>query len=79
MGDNHSLDYYHQNKYFSSVKKDEKTGKILILNAKGETFMPSLLGLADVYNMHSAAEKVDYKTLIKGYEVIRNTFEEFNN
>lgn len=48
-------------------------------NSKGETFMPSLLGLADVYNMHSAAEKVDYKTLIKGYEVIRNTFEEFNN
>ena len=47
-------------------------------NSKGETFMPSLLGLADVYNMHSAAEKVDYKTLIKGYEVIRNTFEEFN-
>ena len=47
-------------------------------NSKGEIFMPSLLGLADVYNMHSAAEKVDYKTLIKGYEVIRNTFEEFN-
>lgn len=48
-------------------------------NSKGETFMPSLLGLADVYNMHSASEKVDYKTLIKGYEVIKNTFEEFNN
>ena len=48
-------------------------------NSKGETFMPSLLGLADVYNMHSAAEKVDYKSLIKGYEVIKNTFEEFNN
>ena len=47
-------------------------------NAKGETFMPVLLGLADVYNMHSAAEKVDYKTLLKGYEVIRNTFIEFN-
>lgn len=47
-------------------------------NSKGETFMPSLLGLADVYNMHSAAEKVDYKTLLKGYEVIKNTFEEFN-
>ena len=47
-------------------------------NSKGETFMPSLLGLADVYNMHSAAEKVDYKTLIKGFEVIKNTFEEFN-
>ena len=47
-------------------------------NSKGETFMPSLLGLADVYNMHSAAEKVDYKTLLKGYEVIKNTFLVFN-
>ena len=41
--------------------------------------MPMLLGLADVYNMHSASEKVDYKTIIKGYEVIKNTFEEFNS
>ena len=47
-------------------------------NSKGETFMPVLVGTADVYNMHSAAEKVDYKSLIKGYEVIKNTFEEFN-
>ena len=36
--------------------------------------MPVLLGLADVYNMHSAAEKVDYKTLLKGYEIIKNTY-----
>lgn len=47
-------------------------------NSKGETFMPSLLGLADVYNMHSDREKVDYNTLLKGYEVIENTFCEFN-
>ena len=47
-------------------------------NAKGETFMPVLLGLADVYNMHSAAEKVDYRTLLKGFEVIKNTFLIFN-
>ena len=47
-------------------------------NSKGETFMPMLLGLADVYNMHSANEKVDYKSLLKGYEVIRNTFIVFN-
>ncbi|MBR1374183.1 M20/M25/M40 family metallo-hydrolase [bacterium] len=47
-------------------------------NSKGETFMPMLLGLADVYNMHSASEKVDYKTLLKGYEVIKNTFLIFN-
>ena len=48
-------------------------------NVKGETFMPSLLGLADVYNMHSANEKVDYKTLLTGYQVIKNTFEVFNS
>ena len=47
-------------------------------NSKGETFMPMLLGLADVYNMHSANEKVDYKSLLKGYEVIKNTFIVFN-
>lgn len=48
-------------------------------NSKGETFMPVLLGLADIYNMHSASEKVDYKSLLKGYEIIKNTFYEFNN
>ena len=47
-------------------------------NSKGETFMPMLLGLADVYNMHSANERVDYKSLLKGYEVIKNTFIVFN-
>ena len=47
-------------------------------NSKGETFMPMLLGLADVYNMHSANEKVDYNSLLKGYEVIKNTFIVFN-
>ena len=47
-------------------------------NSKGETFMPVLLGMADVYNMHSASEKVDYKTLLKGAEVLKNTFFEFN-
>ncbi|MBQ4114767.1 M20/M25/M40 family metallo-hydrolase [bacterium] len=47
-------------------------------NSKGETFMPSLLGLADIYNMHSAEEKVDYQTIVKGYNIIKNTFESFN-
>ena len=47
-------------------------------NSKGETFMPSLLGLADIYNMHSAEEKVDYDTIIKGYKILKNTFIEFN-
>lgn len=47
-------------------------------NSKGETFMPFLLGLADVYNMHSANEKVDYKTMLKGFEIIEQLFIEFN-
>ena len=48
-------------------------------NKKGETFAPFLLGLADIYNMHSTEEKVDYKTILKGYEILRNTFVEFNS
>lgn len=47
-------------------------------NENGETFAPFLLGLADIYNMHSAEEKVDYKTILKGYEILKNTFMEFN-
>ena len=47
-------------------------------NNKGETFAPFLLGLADIYNMHSEAEKVDYNTILKGYEILKNTFVAFN-
>lgn len=48
-------------------------------NADGVTFIPFLLGLADVFNMHSASEMVDYKTMLKGYEVLKDTFIEFNS
>ena len=48
-------------------------------NDKGETFAPFLLGLADIYNMHSAEEKVDYNTILKGYEILKNTYLEFNS
>ena len=47
-------------------------------NKQGEKFRPFLLGLADIYNMHSAREKVDYKSFLKGYDIIRETFVEFN-
>ena len=47
-------------------------------NIKGETFIPSLLGLADIFNMHSTSEKVDYTTLLKGYDIIKELFAEFN-
>ncbi len=47
-------------------------------NAKGETFIPFLMGLADLYNMHSADEKMDYKSFLKGYKLLSQFFFEFN-
>ncbi|MBR3655497.1 MAG: M20/M25/M40 family metallo-hydrolase [Elusimicrobia bacterium] len=47
-------------------------------NAKGETFSPYLIGLATVCNMHSANEYVDYKTMIKGQELLKALFEAYN-
>lgn len=39
-------------------------------NAKGEKFLPYLVGLADVHNMHSTDENVDYKSILKGQELL---------
>lgn len=47
-------------------------------NAKGENFSPVLVGLADIFNMHSSDEKINYKTLLKGYELLKELFFEFN-
>ena len=47
-------------------------------NAKGERFSPYLLGLATVCNMHSAREYVDYKTMLKGQELLQALFEAHN-
>lgn len=47
-------------------------------NGKGEKFSPYLLGLATVCNMHSAREYVDYKTMIKGQELLTELFEAHN-
>lgn len=47
-------------------------------NAKGEKFSPYLIGLATVCNMHSAREYVDYKTLLKGQELLKALFEAYN-
>lgn len=47
-------------------------------NANGDKFSPFLVGLSDVYNMHSPAEKVNFKTMIKGYELLKQLFVEFN-
>ncbi len=48
-------------------------------NAKGEKFSPYLLGLATVCNMHSAKEYVDYKTMLKGQELLAELFEAYNS
>lgn len=40
-------------------------------NACGKLFKPVLLGLADIYNMHSADEKIDVESYKKGYEFLK--------
>ena len=47
-------------------------------NANGEKFSPYLIGLATVCNMHSSSEYVDYKTMIKGQELLQKLFEAHN-
>lgn len=47
-------------------------------NANGKKFSPFLVGLADIYNMHSSSEKINYKTLLQGYELLKELFTEFN-
>lgn len=46
-------------------------------NSKGETFLPYLVGLADVHNMHSIEENVDYKSIIKGQELLTKFYEAY--
>jgi len=48
-------------------------------NARGEKFSPFLVGMADIFNMHSVNEMVNYKTLLKGYEILKQMFIEFNS
>ena len=48
-------------------------------NANGERFIPFLMGLADLYNMHSPDEKIDYKSFLNGYKLLKEFFKEFNS
>ena len=47
-------------------------------NKDGKVFKPYLIGLADIYNMHSSDEKVDYASYLKGYEFLKELFLIFN-
>lgn len=40
-------------------------------NKHGTVFKPVLAGIADVYNMHSADEKIDIESYKKGYEFLK--------
>lgn len=40
-------------------------------NAEGKAFKPVLAGISDVYNMHSADEKIDIQSYKKGYEFLK--------
>ena len=48
------------------------------LNAKGQKFKPYLIGLADIENMHSPNETMNFKSHLKGYEFLKELFLEFN-
>lgn len=41
------------------------------LNAKKEKFLPLLVGIANIYNMHSSDEALDWKSLIQGREWLK--------
>lgn len=47
-------------------------------NKHGIMLKPTLVGLADVYNMHSPDEQIDYKSYLKGYEFLKEFFKVFN-
>lgn len=48
-------------------------------NKHGQTLKPYLLGLADIYNMHSSNEMVDIESFLKGYEFLKEAFIIFND
>ena len=48
-------------------------------NSHGENFAPYLVGLADVCNMHSPEENVNYKSILKGQELIQEFFKAYNS
>ncbi len=48
------------------------------LNKYNKKFLPVLVGVADIYSMHSPNEKVSIESLKKGYDFIKEVFLEYN-
>lgn len=47
-------------------------------NAHDEKFIPYLVGLATVCNMHSKNEYLEYKSILKGHEILQEFFKAYN-
>ncbi len=47
-------------------------------NKYGKYFKPVLVGVANIFNMHSANEQIDYKSYLKGYNLLKEIFIAFN-
>lgn len=47
-------------------------------NKHGVKFKPVLIGVANISNMHSANEQMDYISYLKGYELVKEIFKVFN-
>lgn len=47
-------------------------------NKYGKVLKPYLIGLSDIYNMHSGDEMMDYKSYLKGYEFLKELFLLYN-
>ena len=47
-------------------------------NAKGQPFKPYLVGVADIYNMHSPDEKVNIDSMEQGAKLLKSIFYVFN-
>ena len=47
-------------------------------NKFGVKLKPTLVGLADINNMHSVNEQIDYKSYLKGYTLLKEFFKVFN-
>ena len=48
-------------------------------NSKSEKFLPYLVGLANVRNMHSSMENIDYKSLLQGQKLINDFYEAYSD
>ena len=45
-------------------------------NIIGKNFKPVLMGIADVFNMHSSDEKINIQSYKKGYEFLKEFLKE---